>query len=174
MSNILDTLVVAFGEEVSDDDAANFYSRIALDDSLNKDAAGKVKTSFNPPDDVHIMCQLKLGWKIQKVEWTSGQVVVNGIVPRTDTMERTFFIDTETDKNLNFYPSGGISGSPFYGKTCTFLRGEDRIVIPSSAPVMVDLSYSYVGYSLTIHTPNVALGEDDSWPIGVVIWVVKS
>jgi len=174
MSKILDTLVVAFGEEVSDDDAANFYSRIALDDSLNKDTAGKVKKSFNPADDIHIMCQLKAGWVIQKVEWTSGEVVVNGLASRTDVMERTFFVDTEKERNLNFYPSGGISGSPFYGKTCTFLSGEDRIVIPSSAPVMVDLSYPYIGYSLTIHTPNMVLGEDDSWPIGVVIWVIKS
>lgn len=173
MSNILDTIVVTFGEDVSDEDKANFSSYTILDDLLNKDINGETKTSFSPGDDVNIICQLKPGWRISKIKQTSGQVDLNGLVSRSYTQEKMFFVDTETDYNLSFYPSGNPSGS-FYGNSCSFSLGEDKIVVPSSAPVIVDVSYSYRGYSLTIHTPKMTLAEGESWPLGVVIQVVKT
>ncbi len=169
--NILDTIVIAFGEDVSEADKADFYAKIILDTSLNLDLSGEVKTSFNPGDQAHILLGMTPGWHITSIKETSGMATLNGVVSRSYTQEKVFFQTTEDAGSLSFFPTGSVSGS-FYGNTCSF-GIEEREITALTAPVIVDLSYSYRPYSITITPPSITLGEGESWPIGVVIWVDK-
>ena len=170
MSNILDTIIVTFGEDVSDEDAANFWSAISLDDTLNTDSiTGEAKTSFSPGDLVNILFQMKSGWRITSIDKTSGDLFVNGTVSRTEE-QRIFVVDTEREYSLSFQPSGGFSYS-WFGKTTTLSHLEERKAKASSAPAIGDVSYGFRATSMTINTPSIELAEGENWPIGVVITV---
>lgn len=164
--SILDTIVVRFGEDVASSIAADFFSKIILDDALN----GEDKTSFNPGDSCYLIAQLQPGFKIDRITYTSGETAVLGTVTRSYT-QRFFFPDKDTEESLAFYPSSGLSPR-WFGKDGVLTR-KDLAVKISKAPAIGDISYSYSAYSIRITPPNLSLGENDDWPIGIVIWVTK-
>lgn len=173
MADILDTIVIAFGEEVSDTEAAGFYGKVLLDYVLNLDSSGEVKTSFGPKEPCHLLCHLKPGWTISRVESTDGEVQLFALVERDYTQEKLFFSTSENQKNLDFFPSRGITHS-WYGNESEIIAVERSITAPS-APVIGDLTYSFFANSLTLTPPpGLTLADSESWPIGVVITVVKS
>ena len=167
--SVLDSIVVNFGDD-ADSDAVY---KIGLDAQLNgNDADGNEKTSFYAGDNVHILVQLPTGYVIDRITYTSGEVINNGVVSRSDNEERKFFPD-DSGESLSWWPSGNASGSKFYGRECSFTTTDDDVV-SLDPPVIADISYSFNAFSLTIiHPTGLVVEEDDSWPIGVVIWAKK-
>lgn len=172
--SLLDNVKIAFGDGVTDDDKADFYSYTILDDLINPtDSEGKAKSSFSVEETVNLFTQLKPGWKIASLAVTDGDYNYNGIVSRSYSQSRLFFVDKEQSLALNFYPASELV-KVFYGNTCSFkITGRD--VLALAPPVIVDFTYNMSGHSIAITPPpNLVVEDGDSYPIGIVITVVTT
>lgn len=160
MSDILDSIVVKFGEDVASEGLA---SSIMLDDELNgTDEDGNAITSFEPGDTVHILVQLPPGYYISKIKQTSGTTQSNGIVNRDTEESGVFFVD-DSDHTLALYPNSAI-GVFWYGNTSA-LTVTENIIKASNPPCICNLFYSFYSYSITVYTPD----SDEEWLLGIVI-----
>ena len=168
MADILDSIVVDFGEEASEDDVS---ATLINDDYQNRIEQGitdgTVSPNFIQNIDFHILCQLPVGFGIESIISTDSQVIQNGVVSRTHTMERTFFPD-ESKQNLSPYSSAGTVTAAAYGRSSTFTVTEYKEIVANTPPVIADITYPYTAYSLTIKAIDIA-----DYPIGIVIYARK-
>lgn len=174
MADILDSIVVRFGEETSDG-SSGIFSKVELDPERNgNDENGNPKTTFNPGDPIFIRVQLQPGYVIDYITKTSGDVLNHGLKSMSETEEKTFFPDTE-DMSLKWYPSTTPSASNFKGNTSSLTNIQEKSVAIASPPVICDVKYTFQGYSLEIREPSgMVVTEDDPWPTGVVIWIKEA
>lgn len=163
MATILDTIVVKFGDSVNNANTA--FATVFLDDTYNKD-----KTQFGPTDTVGLLFNADPGLYINKIKTTSGECRLNGQVTRTMVEENRFFAFPDTEITLSCIPSSSISGS-WYGNS-TSINASGRTVKATNTPAIGNISYSYRATSLLLTPPTgLVLADDQSWPIGVAIYV---
>lgn len=166
-TNILDTIVITFGDSVSEADKDSFYSWIDYDPVLNGD-----KVSFGGSDEVNILVHIQPGFMLSSIKQSSGMVRYNGKVSRSGEQELAFFSTVDDSLSLNQYPTTKpiFAG---YGNQAT-LTLKDRNVQASNAPSIGKINYNFSAHSLTIIPPgNLQLTGEMIWPIGISIMVEK-
>lgn len=167
--SILDTIVVKFGEGV---DSSNANISILLDVVLNGVIDGVEKTSFHPGEICYLLAHIPTPYKLDRITYTSGDVSVLGVVERS-VKERIFFSDADTEVQLSFLPSSGIAIN-WFGRSATITKkGSDLSATEETVPAIGDATYKYKAYSLRVAPPSISLGEDEDWPLGIVIWVTE-
>lgn len=167
MSNILDTIVITFGDSVSEADKESFYSWIDYDPVLNGE-----KVSFGASDRINILVHLQPGFMLTSINQTSGMVKYNGEVVRSEEQDLAFFPTVDDLIGLNQYPSTKPIFSGYGNQSNLTLR--DRSVQASVAPCIGKIKYNFHAYSMTVIPPtNLQLTGDNIWPIGITIKVDK-
>lgn len=84
--NVGSTIVVEFGQGA---DSTAFVA-VELDETMNLDDSGEVKSQFAPGDEVWFWVQHDASLVIDRIESTSGMVVDCGTVRRERTQEMTW------------------------------------------------------------------------------------
>lgn len=160
------TIVVSFGEGV---DGSGSFVLARLDDELNVDRDGNVISSFEPGDQVFLIIQHDDTVRISKVVATHGVIEQ---LPDKDYgfVDRVLFADAGKEGSLTAIPRGMVSRSPF-GRQSTVMVAGRKVWIEAGEPVMYDLTYSARVKSYKLHTPSMALGADDEYPIAIVIYM---
>ena len=161
------TIVVQFGESVAAADQAGFV--VELDDLLNVDAEGEVKTQFHPGDLIHFLMHYDHSkMRVTAIKATSGDVVVLGEVGRDNTVEELFVAAAEP-VTLPHVPSGSVTAA-WYGRT-SILSRDGAALTAAAVPCLGDISYSYIATSCRLVPPPLTLAADEEYPIAVVIYV---
>jgi hypothetical protein len=161
------TIVVKFGEGVAAADQAGFV--VELDDVLNLDAAGEVKSQFYPGDLIHFLMHYDHAkMTVTAIKATSGEVVVLGEVSRANTVEE-LFVAADEPETLPHTPSGTVT-PVWYGRTSTLER-DGAALTAASVPCLGDISYNYLATSCRLVPPPLTLAADQEYPIAVVIYV---
>jgi len=189
------TIVVKFGESVAD---GEFFS-VELDDSLNTNVpwgqvlsryvlqgvtyyvmyfgvgdirtlpAEGVKSQFVPGDQVYFLLHYDHSrLRVTGIQATAGQVVMLGEVSRSATDEVLFTSPGELQE-LSHIPAGGLAAS-WSGRTAAISR-DGRSVSASAAPCLGNVTYSYQATSCRFVPPPMTLGDDDSYPVAIVVYV---
>lgn len=160
------TIVVEFG---SGADSSAFVA-VELDDTLNIDSEGEVKSQFVPGDQVWWWVQHDPSLRIDRIACTSGMVVPAGTVSRTRDQELTW-TTAEEGQELSHIPSGNPT-LRWYGNTGQGLSRDGRKLsltggLPCTAdatiPIQVQL-YRYV-------PPPMNLSGEQTWRSVIVIYM---
>lgn len=160
------TIVVKFGDSVTGEDSLFI---VELDDFLNIDSDGEVKTQFFSGDQIHFLMHYDSSKLVVKnIKTTDGQVVLGQKVNREKTVE-LLFDDPSTPQELMHVPDS-ISVEQWYGRT-SILRREGRSIYAESTPCIGDIVYEYSAIAAKLVTPNVEIEAGDEYPIAVVIYV---
>ena len=165
MSTVGATIVVEFGTGA---DSSAFVA-VELDDRLNVDAEGEVKTQFNPGDQVWFWVQHDPSLRIDRVRATSGMVVSAGSASRTRDQQCTW--TGEASVELSHIPAGSPTLT-WYGNVGTGLSRDGRKLrvagnTPCTADAVVPINvhlYRYV-------PPPMALGEGETWRSVIVVYL---
>ena len=161
------TIVVKFGESVSAADQALFV--VELDNELNVDSEGEVKSQFFPGDEIFFLMHYDHSKMVVKaIKNTDGAVVVMGEVGRSKT-EEMLFEASDAPVELQHTPSSGPSAK-WYGRTSALTR-DGRSVTAASTPCLGDITYSYTATSAKLIPPALTLAADEEFPIAIVIYV---
>jgi hypothetical protein len=155
------TLVIQFGEGAD----ASALAVVELDDSRNLDAAGEVRTSFYPGDQVFFLVHHAPTLRIGSVVPTAGSVFPQGQQSFSRTVQQ-LFADTEP-VSLSHLPAGGVTAA-WYGRSTSLAQAEHQLTA-ADPPAIGELSYSFSGQLYRLQTPVVELSEDDSYPVAIVV-----
>lgn len=168
MSNILDHIVVSFGDHVSADTA---FAVVEIDPAA-KNADGSDKTSFYENEVIPLFLHMHPSLSLSYTQVTSGMLVVKPSSSRTGKREKMFFATTDNIQSLSHIPSGSVSVSKYYGNTSAIqLNGMQ--VKADSPPCICDLTYTYHGIPLELRPPTgLSLAKGETWPVGVVLHLV--
>jgi hypothetical protein len=189
------TIVVKFGESVAD---GEFFS-VELDDALNTNVprgrilgnyvlqgvtyyimyfgvgdirtlpAEGVKSQFNPGDQVFLLLHYDHArLRVSDIKATAGQVYTQGEVSRPATDE-VLFVTAGEPQQLSHNPAGTLAVS-WYGRSAILSRA-GRNVSANAAPCLGNVSYSYQATSCKYIPPPMTLGDDDSYPVAIVVYV---
>ena len=165
MSEVLATAVVEFGDGV--DDTALVV--VELDDAVNLDDDGKVKTSFHPGDRPAFRVHFDPGaLRIDSVECSSGMVIDNGDGQRSATVPIDLD-DADSRPELRHIPST-LPAWRWYGNAPS-VTNDGRVLTASGAlPATGDASYSFWCRLFELVPPPLDdLGDDEAWRIRIVI-----
>lgn len=160
------TIIVKFGASVAADQVLFV---VELDNTLNIDSAGEVKTQFFPGDEIFFLMHYdpaKL--TVQAIKTTAGQVVLHGQVIRSNTLEELFTAPDEPIL-LPHMPSGEISVQ-WFGRTSSLVRS-GRSVTAADTPCLGNITYPYTATLAKLIPPPLSLAADEEFPIAVVIYV---
>ena len=135
MSDIRTTIVVNFG-----DDTSSELVVVELDESRNLDSDGNTVTQFSPGDEVYFLVHHHHSLRIDSIETTSGDVVYEGTNIHTREQDQTFFPSFDSEVELTYIPSGGVS-AVWYGNSSP-LTINGRTVTATNTPCIGKLSYS--------------------------------
>ena len=160
------TIVVSFGDSVGADDQ---FFIVELDDILNVDSSGEVKTQFQPEDDVFFLMHYdKSKLQIIDIKTTDSQVVIGDEVTRSTTIEY-LFVDPADPQELTYIP--GTEPEPSWYGNESGLRREGRGLYALSCPCIGDVTYEYRATSARLVPPDITLAADETYPVAVVIYV---
>lgn len=165
MSTVGATIVVEFGQGA---DSSAFVA-VELDDHLNRDADGEVKSAWQPGDQVWWWVQHDPSLRIDRVRCTSGMVVSGGTVSRSRDQQLTWTGDEAVE--LSHIPSGSPT-LKWYGNVGTGLSRDGRRMsvtggLPCTADAIVPISvhlYRYV-------PPPMSLSGDETWRSVIVVYL---
>lgn len=158
------TIVVQFGEGA---DSSAFVA-VELDETLNRDSEGNVKSQFNPGDQPWWWIQHDPVLRIDRVTCTSGMVVAAGEVARSRKQELTW-ITADEGQDLSHIPASNPALT-WYGNVGQGLSRDGRKLtltggLPCTAdaiiPIQVHL-YRYV-------PPPLSLSGDATWRSIIVV-----
>lgn len=164
------TIVVHFGDDVAD----SAFGVAMLDDVLNVDAAGEVKTSFAPGDQIHFLVQHDPSLRVDRVAATHGTIVQ---LPDKDyelTGDFTFAEPAEA-QDLQIYHRGAVT-QEWFGPSGIETRAglsvaNRQVQVAAATPCLVRLTYHGLMKSYRLHAPNVTLAEDETYPVAIVIYM---
>lgn len=165
---VVGTLVVPFGDGPTS--GAGGAITAEWDDTLNRDAAGEVKSQWNPGDQAYLLVHHDETVRITAVRTTSGTISMVGQVslPRTDLVG---FSAAAEKQGLQYLPAGAPvfvwkgnagSGPTRSGKELSFGGGQ--------FPCLASITYPVAFTRYHLATPAMTLAEDETWPIRVYIY----
>jgi len=164
----LATKVVAFGGDSAAAAAAGVA--IILDAAANINADGTEKTEFAPGEPMYLLVIVPDTWRLLDVKSTSGTVSALGQVFRTQIEERRLFAEAAKKEALSQLPAGPVAAK-WYGREAN-LTVDGRELAASLVPSLADLTYEYEAMQYRLDAPaGLALGVDEEWPVGVVVYV---
>ena len=158
------TLTIQFGEGAD----SSLLAVALLDDELNRDAAGEVKSSFASGDQPYFLVHLDPALAVGSVRCSSGSARFLGEVTRTE--EADIDADAAGDTaELSYLPAGGVSGT-WYGNQPGMTVNGRTLTWAEPLPATGKLRYSYRAYSYRYSPP--ALRPDQEWRVRIVIQAV--
>jgi hypothetical protein len=167
------TIVVKFGEEV--ENASSYFVKAELDESMNVDSKGETKSSFTADgtttDPVYFLIQHDSRVQIKAIKSTNGQIQSMGQVSRTKK-QQTIFTEINEVKDIGYMGSGvnvrcwgnQINGIGHEGLTGVKVTSG---VFPAIADVKVGCRFGL----FCLHAIIPALGEDEDYPVAIVIYM---
>ena len=166
MSTVGATIVVEFGTGA---DSSAFVA-VELDDRLNKDANGEVKTSFHPGDEVWFWLQWDAAaLRLDRVRATSGQVVACGTASRTREQQCTWTGDEAVE--LSHIPAGSPA-LKWYGNVGSGLSRDGRkLWVTGNTPCTADATVPISVHLYRYVPPPMALGEGETWRSVIVCYM---
>lgn len=157
------TIKVDFGDNVSSD----VFFVIELDDTLNLDGDGNVKTQFNPGDSVYFILHYDSSKvTVSAIAASAGDVVSEGSVTRTVT-DRLSFTNIDDAVDLSHIPNTTLSAD-WFGNEPGITR-DGISVTADTAPAIGDIKYNYVADGYRFDPPDMDLGDDDDFPVLIVV-----
>lgn len=148
--------------------AADNQPLIFLDDQLNRDDQGNVKTSFAPGDRVYVLLQIPAGQTVDDVRSSDGTLNPLGLVTRQQTDQLTIESDAKT-VSLSKNPAGSLEPG-WYGNSGSMSIDGKNLTITGDLPAIVDLTYSYQAISYLLTGPDVELDDNQTWPVRVTAY----
>jgi hypothetical protein len=158
------TIIVKFGDTVS----SNALFVVELDDAMNRDSKGEVKTQFFPGDNVWLLMHYDNNLIIKDVRTTSGDIVRQGTEGRSKT-EETLFEDADTSVELPHNPSS-VSAEKWYGRQSP-LAVKGRAVTALNTPCIGDITHTFSAELWMYTPPPLTLAADEEYPAAIVIYV---
>jgi hypothetical protein len=161
------TIVVSFKAGTS---STGYHTAAELDDELNVDSAGNVKTSFYKGDDIYFLLQHDSRLRIVDIRATNGNVVYIGTVTRT---RESFMVFEEVDTPQSFGYMGGNFSTDWEGNQATVARdGITNITtnagdFPANGTISRECSFR--SYRLRSAIPTLA--SDEEYHVTVVVYM---
>lgn len=170
MSDVVSTLVVNFGEDVT---GASGSIVAEWDDEMTLDADGEPKTQFVPGDERYLLVHIDSSVTIVAVKATSGAIASVGGVVLSRTAEIGFG-DASDEQSLNYLPAGQLSFN-WFGNVGTGPVVADRAVRMSGGqfPCLAAVSIPVAFTRYRLQTPTMELTKDETWPIRVYIYFLQ-
>lgn len=166
------TCRVTFGQGSSTSDP---FTVLELDDTLNLDAEGEVKTTFSATDTIWFVLHVQPGYVPSITYQTDGQVTYCGKVARSRTIEGALWTPEETSIELSYYPVGEVAVE-WQGNDIALasINGRTLSVASDSLTVMAraNLSFSIDCYLYRFDPPTeLSLEEDETYSIDAMITI---
>lgn len=161
------TLVIVRDESVD----ADALAVAALDDELNLDNEGNVKSQFLPTDSPYFWVHLDTGLRITQIRCSSGSVRSLGQVTRTAEID-TLDIDEAGDEHELEYNPASEPVFEWYGNRPTVSRNGRTITFSGELPAAGRGSYTFTALSYQYQPP--VLSADQNWRTRIVIHVGES
>ena len=157
------TIVVEFGTGAD----SSALVVIELDDQVNIGADGKTKTSFVPGDEPGFIVHFDpAALRIESVKSSSGMVVDQGNVSRARTKSMQF---SATDpQTMTHIPAGSVNGT-WYGNDPVISVDGRQITPTGIIPAIGEIAYTIAARAYKLIPPPLELGQDDTWPVLVVV-----
>ena len=167
------TIVVKFGEEV--ENASSYFVRAELDEDMNVDSKGETKSSFTADgtttDPVYFIIQHDSRVRVKAIKSTNGQVQPMGAVTRKKTTQMIF---TEADEVKDVGYMGSGVNVRCWGNQITGIEHEGltKVKVTSGVfPAIADVNVG-CGFGLfCLHAVIPKLGEDEDYPVAIVIYM---
>jgi len=161
------TIVVEFGESVASDQQ---FTVVELDDAVNVDTSGNIKTSFNPDDTPGFVVHYdETQLCIDRVECSSGSVSAGSLVSRTRTRQLQF-TNTDDSQELSHIPDGDVDFEE-YGNSPAIVQDGRKIRAAGQVPAIGEATYSIRCRAYRLNPPTLTLEEDETYPILVVVYM---
>ncbi len=159
------TIISQFGEGA---DSSAFVA-IELDETLNLDAEGNAKTSFDPGDEIWFWIQHAETLVIERIEATSGMVVDCGTVCRSRTQELTF---TGTDSiELSHIPARNPSYAWYGNEGADMARNGRSVSVGGNTPCTCDAEIPIDVHLYRFVPPRLELDEEKTYRVVIVTYV---
>ncbi len=142
------TMTISFDEDAD----SSLHAVALLDDELNKNASGEVKTSFGPGDAPYFLVHLDPKLAVKKVACSSGSVSGGGRVTRAAETEVNIGDGDDETTELEYIPSGGVTPT-WYGNAPAMKLDGRTINWSGALPAAGELKYSYSAHSYRYTPP---------------------
>ena len=164
------TCRVTFGQGPSEGEP--FYVP-ELDDILNIDADGEVKTTFVETDTIWFVLHLEPGYVPAIAYQTDGMVTYCGPVTRSRTMEGAVWTPEDLSVELPHYPAGEVV-SEWQGNEITLapVRGRTLASLADDLSIMAraDLTYTINCHLYRFDPPaGLVVPEEEDYIIDIMI-----
>lgn len=164
------TCRVTFGSGSAAGDA---FAVLELDDTLNLDAAGQVKTTFSATDTIWFVLHVQPGYSPALSYQTDGQVTYCGAVTRARTMEGSLWTPEEAEVELGHYPLGQVDVD-WQGNEIALAPVSGRTLAAADATLTVmaraNLSYAIACHLYRFDPPSgLLLADDEEYAIDAMI-----
>lgn len=164
------TCRVTFGSGSS---AGDPFAVLELDDVLNVDAAGEVKTTFAAGDTIWFVLHVQPGYAPALAYQTDGQVTYSGLVTRPRTMEGALWTPEEAQVELSHYPLGQVDVD-WQGNEIALAALSGRTLAASDVPPTImaraNLSYAIECHLYRFDPPaGMVLADDEEYAIDAMI-----
>ena len=163
MSEVVASLVVRFGEGAD----TSALVAMELDDTMNIDDAGEVKSEFRPGDNIFFLIHHDSKLRIESVKATGGQIEAQGYVIRERSNELLWAgLD---EKQLSYLPSGDLVPE-WYWREGTGLKrtGREASITDGGLPVEALIKYDVSFHLYRLVTPVVELEPEEKKKITIV------
>jgi len=161
--SVQSTIVVEFGDGA---DSSGFVA-LELDETLNLDSVGNVKTSFDQGDEVWFWLQHDDTLRVDSVAATSGMVVACGMARRSRAQELTFTGDGS--QTLSHIPAVNPSYL-WYGNVGTGMSRDGRtVMVTGNLPCTCDATIPIDVHLYRFVPPPLELVDEATYRVVIVI-----
>ena len=149
---------------------------VFLDELLNVNSAGEQVSQFSPGDTIHLLATIPAEYRFVMAAATGGMISQHGLVSRSQT-DQMLFAATGEAQGLSRQAAGHPSMT-WYGNvgSVTFDNALSTLAAApgSLLPCLADAEYPYLAQSIALQTATMVLSKDETWPYGIVVYVVKA
>jgi hypothetical protein len=157
----LGTIILNFADAA----ASGALVVVEMDDDLNRDGAGEVKTSYFPGDQPCFLVHHDATVRIKSTSMSSGFLAYQGLVYRARTNQMQFATDTDAQETPHIPIS--VSAS-WYGRSPS-LAVDGRKLTASEAPSIGDVTHSFMAHSYRITPPEINISGEEKYYILTVV-----
>jgi len=161
--SVQSTIVVEFGDGA---DSSGFVA-LELDETINLDSDGNVKTSFDPGDEVWFWLQHADTLRVGSVAATSGMVVACGIARRSREQELTFAGDGS--QTLSHIPARNPEYT-WYGNVGSGMSRDGRtLTVAGNIPCTCDAVIPIDVHLYRFIPPPLELADEATYRVVIVV-----
>lgn len=169
------TTVVSFNDN---NDTTDYIFKIELDETLNLDENGDVKTSFSPGDVIYLQVNKSSNVDITAVAVTDGSITSTGVGARKGETSNLFSnreVATDDEFTLDRIPTNcavSYTGKQGAVEQSVTNIGQYKFVPDiTSTPFIAKFNYSYKVNSYKYVAPTLDLEEDETYDVAIVFYI---